>query len=162
MARRFEFKLDTVLRVRELREREARRRVGEKLAQIARVNQAIEDTERTIGAQGMQLLQRQRDGALNVVELTRLRAWIAHLRQVLLGQQALHARLQTELEPLRTSLTTARTQTRVLEKLRERRAAEHRQAVERQEAAEHDDLARDLLRLRYAPAAHETQPNARG
>jgi len=143
MAKRFKFRLETLLRVRQTREREARRRVAAKRAEIARLDrldaQAEEEIARTQAA-----LVADQQGRIDPVVLQRGRVWIGHLRRAMTLRAAQRATLQAQLQQLLAELRQARTQTRVLEKLRERRWAEFRRARERQEQADADELARQL------------------
>ena len=87
MAKRFTFRLETLLRVRELREREAKRRVGAKHAEIARVDALNRQTVDEITARQAELRDRQ-TGALSTDELMRARAWIAYLRRTIVDRRA--------------------------------------------------------------------------
>ncbi len=143
MAKRFRFRLETLLRVRQTREREVRRRLAAKRAEIARLDRldalAEEEIARTQAA-----LVADQQGRIDPVILQRGRVWIAHLRRAMTLRAAQRATLQAQLQQLLAELRQARTQTRVLEKLRERRWAEFRRARERQEQADADELARQL------------------
>ncbi len=143
MAKRFRFRLETLLRVRQTREREVRRRLAAKRAEIARLDGldalAEEEIARTQAA-----LVADQQGRIDPVILQRGRVWIGHLRRAMTLRAAQRATLQAQLQQLLADLRQARTQTRVLDKLRERRWAEFRRARERQEQADADELARQL------------------
>ncbi|MBU0639927.1 MAG: hypothetical protein KKB50_13745 [Planctomycetes bacterium] len=144
MAKRFRFRLETLLRVRQLREREAKRKVAAQQAEIARVDQLNAQTLREISVQQAALVDAQRPGYVDATLLTRGRAWIMHLRGVIMQRQARREVLVRELEKLQDELRVARTQSRIIEKLRERRreAYEREQSVRAQ--AEADELAQQL------------------
>ncbi len=143
MAKRFRFPLETLLRVRELREREAKRKVGLKQAEIARIDQLVHQTYEEIDAHQKILRQRQQ-GTLAPAELVRERAWIAHLRGTIVQWQVQREQLVNESQVLREELRVARVQKRVIEKLRERRWEEYRKDRARREQAEADELAQQL------------------
>ena len=154
MAKRFQFRLQTLLRVRELREREAKRKFGAKRADIAQVDQLNRQTAEEISQRQDTLRQHQRQGMLAPHELVRERAWISHLRRTIVEGQALRAKLVKELEALQEEWHRARTQKRIIEKLRERRREEHVKERKRREQAESDELAQQLLAFnRASPAA---------
>lgn len=144
MAKRFQFRLQTVLRVRALREREAKRRAAEKRAELARLDQLDRQTAADIRAQQQALRGLQSGAALNPAELSRGRAWIAHLQRTLAQRQIVRAGLLRELEQRLADWRAARQQLRILEKLRERRWAEYVHDREQAEQAESDELARHL------------------
>jgi flagellar FliJ protein len=144
VARRFAFRLQTVLNVRQMREREAQRDVAAKSAEIARVDRLNEQTADEIIRQQAMLVEAQQRGGLDPVELQRGRAWIAHLRKTIATRQMQKAEFQEQLRDLQTRLRDARTQTRIIEKLRERRWGEYSRDRRRREQAESDELARQL------------------
>ena len=144
MARRFQFRLQTLLELRALREREARRRVAAQQAQIARLDQADRDAAAEIGRQQSALLQAQESGAIDLAALQRGRAWIAHLRNTIAQRHVQREQLKAVLAELRAAWTQARTQARIVEKLRERRWQRYRKDRERREQAASDELAQQL------------------
>lgn len=145
MARRFRFRLETVLRVRRIGEREAQRRVARKLREIARLDEQNRRTVDQIRQAWEELRGAQRGGRIDPLELARGRAWLAHLRRLVQQRTAHRARLSAELAGLQRELREARIRSRMLETLRERRWNEYRSAAQRREQAELDETARDLL-----------------
>lgn len=145
MAKRFQFRLETLLRVRDIREREAKRKVGAKLAEIASVDQLNRQTAEEIAALYEKLRQLQRREVLAPNELARERAWIGHLHRTVIERQALRDKLVKELQVLQQELREARREKRIIEKLRERRWQDFVKDRQRREQAESDELARQLL-----------------
>lgn len=145
MARKFQFRLQTLLRVRELREREAQRKVSRKLSEIAQEDDAIARLESQIRAHFDACLAEQRCERPDARRILRERAWSAHLQKLSIERQARRSQLLAELDPLRQALRDARVQTRMLEKLRERRLSEYQGQRDRHEQAETDEVARGLL-----------------
>lgn len=144
MAQRFKFRLETVLRVRELREREARRKVGAKMGEIAEIDRQIEMSFQDIQQRQFGLVERQNDALIDPRELIRERAWITHLRRGIAERRGVKAERQRELDTLREELRQARVQTRMLENLRERQLTEHRRAAARREQDAMDEVAQRL------------------
>lgn len=143
MAKRFTFRLETLLRVREIREREAKRKVGAKQAEIARIDLLNRQTADDITARQAALRGTQH-GLVSAADLIRERAWIAHLRRTIVERQTAREEFVTHLQDLQETLRHARTQKRVIEKLRERRYAEHQRRNRLREQADSDELARQL------------------
>jgi flagellar FliJ protein len=152
--RRFQFRLETVLDVRRVREREARREVAARRLELSRVERLNHETRAAIGEQQDLLRGVQQSGAVEPAVLAQRRAWIAHLRQGLLQREALRRELQSRVAAALERLRLARQQTRTIEKLRERRHAEHRRAAQRHEQRISDELARQL------PTFDEAAPDA--
>jgi len=153
VARRFQFRLETLLRVREIREREAKRKVGAKQAEIARVDRLNRLTAEEVSRRQEVLREHQRQAVLTPHALVCERAWIAYLRRTIVERQAFRAGLVTELQTLQDELRRARMQKRIIEKLRERRWEEYVKDRKRREQAESDELARQLLVFDRASAA---------
>lgn len=143
-AGRFRFRLQTLLRVRELREREARRKVSAKMAEIARIDEWNRETADDVSRIQRHILERQSTATIDARELTRQRAWVSHLRRTIAERQVAKQSLVTQLESLRAELRTARTQMRVIEKLRERRYGEWKRERGLVEQAAMDEVARQL------------------
>jgi flagellar FliJ protein len=146
MAKRFQFRLATLLRVRELREREAKRKVAVQQAEIARLDRLNAQTAEEISRQQQVLRAGQQQGRLDAAAQQRGRAWIAHLRRSMGARQLQRVELAAQLQRLQALYQEARTQTRIIEKLRERRWAEFCQQRNRKEQAAADELAQQLQR----------------
>lgn len=144
MARRFQFSLQTLLRVRELAQREAGRKVGLKQAEIARLDALNAEAFGSIAQQHRELVTLQRGERLDTQRLARARAWTAHLRRSIAERQSIRAGLQQELQQLQSALVEARKQTRTIEKLRERRYEAYRRDRRRHEQRDAEELAQQL------------------
>lgn len=144
MARRFRFRLQTLLRVRQLREREAKRKVAAQRAALARLDRLDEQTAAEIARQQAALRADQQQPRVDPLALQRGRAWIAYLRRTLAQRQVQRTELQQQLRELLERLRAARVQARTIEKLRERRLREHARARGRREQAASDELAQQL------------------
>lgn len=144
MARRFRFPLQTLLKVRRLRERETKRKVAAQSAEIARLDRLDEATRAEIVVQQRALLERQQQAELEPRDLSRGWAWIAYLRQTLSQRQKLRAEMVVRLERLQAEFRDARRDRRVIEELRERRWAQYVHARERGDQAVADELAQQL------------------
>jgi len=144
MAKRFRFRLQTLLRVRELRERQALRAVGAKRAQIARLEQINRQTAEAILEQQREVVREQESGRVDPAELARRRAWIAHLRRTILERDEQIQRYRRELSDLLGAWHEARREKRVLERLRERRFEAWRRDARRAEQTADDEVVRQL------------------
>lgn len=142
--KRFEFRLETLLRVRRLREQDVQRRFGVKLAEIARVDADNRATAREIDQQQEVLRRRQAEPNVEPLELARGRAWIAHLRKTIVQRRILRESLTRELDAIRDQLRKAQTETKSLEKLRDRRLSEYQNVRERREMALIDEVAQQM------------------
>jgi len=158
MARRFHFPLATLLKVRELREREAKRKVAMQQAGIARLDRLNELTWQEILTQQAALREAQERGRVEPAELARGRAWIAHLRGTIAQRQAQRGEMVKRLEQLQADFREARKQTRIIQKLRERRQDQYRRELKRREQAATAELAQHLHLLAQTEAAGAPPP----
>ncbi|MEW6251418.1 MAG: hypothetical protein AB1716_12280, partial [Planctomycetota bacterium] len=143
MPRRFVFRLETLLRVRELREREAQRKLAARRAELARLDRLNDETARAILRQQAELRAAQ-GGLLDPLRLQRGRAWIAHLRRTMTLRQAQRAELVARIDELAAAWREARKQKRMIAELRARRWSEYVLLRDREEQAASDELAQQL------------------
>lgn len=144
MAKRFLFRLETVLKVRKQREDACKRAVAERLRRISAVQAEIGSLRTQINTEIGAFREAHAVGRLDMTQIARHRHWLIHLHQgVLMAQAGLHE-LRQKLVEDRKVLTEARKQTRVLEKLKERQLERHRQALNRAEAVENDEIGNTL------------------
>lgn len=146
MAQAFRFRLQTLLRVRELREREAKRKVGAQRAEIARTDALIEQNFRAIDAENNRLRGLQEEAFVSPVELTRARAWLAHLRRTLAQHHACKQAQLAELEQRLTAYREAHQQAQMLVRLKERKLDAWKRDRTLREQASQDELAQRLHR----------------
>ncbi|MBW7904695.1 MAG: hypothetical protein LC135_08775 [Phycisphaerae bacterium] len=144
MPRAFEFRLETVLRVREQRQREAQRRLAARQAEMVRLERLDEQLAAQVGAAQSELRAVQAGERLDPALVARMRGWIGHLRRVGAENGRVRAGLAAELAQLQAEVSRARTQTRVLEKLRERRFRQYKRQRERVEQEAAEEQARGL------------------
>jgi flagellar export protein FliJ len=149
MAGKFVFRLETLLRVRANREREVRRRLGQAQAEVNRLDELNEQSRAAIRAHQDVLASMQAAEIFQPQDLTRGRAWILHLQRECAERSMLRQQAMENVAKIQAELREARQQTRMIEKLRERRFAEHKLQQDRREQARFDDIAQ---RLRLAAA----------
>lgn len=147
MAKRFVFRLETVRRVRELREREAQRAVAGMRAQIAQFEQQNAQAQHEIAEVQQRLANQQTLSSIDPTELSRGRSWIAHLRITILQRERQIAELSSKLQELLDVWREARKQLEIINKLRDRRLDAHRTMVRKYEQREMDAVAQRLHTL---------------
>jgi len=153
VARRFNFPLETVLNVRRLHEREAKRKLAAKRAELARLDQLDEATRGEIANRQTEILRAQQTGTVDPRDLSRGWAWIAHLRRTMQQRQQVRERELAELAKLQDAFREARRETRVIEKLRERRWTTYKRDRDRHEQAVADEMAQQLHTRKHAESA---------
>lgn len=177
MTKRFTFPLETLLRVRRLVERDARRRLAAAQSRLAAIDDLIRRIRAEFAAQQSALRRSvSADSAadpqksslpthpparppgvaasIDTLSVMRGRARLAHLQRMLDLQAQERASATQILRDEMKRLAAARTQTQIVEKLKDRRRIEHRDALERRDQRAADDLARQLLAMHsdFAPS----------
>jgi flagellar FliJ protein len=141
MAKRFVFRLETLLKLRRQREDRQKRVVAERLRQIARVRNEIGLLERQIAEQvGAMRIDAGRP-SLDVQSLARGRHWLSHLQRGRLDADGHLRLLETRLAQERAVLAHAAKEKKVLEKLKERQRLRYATELGRREQAEGDELS---------------------
>lgn len=144
MAKRFVFRLETVRRVRELREGEAQRALAAHQAKIAQLEQQNAQAQHEIADHQRQLADQQSYTRVDPRELAAGRGYIAHLRTAILIREQQIAEMATELDRLRDVWRGARQQLEIINKLRERRIGAHTKLVQKAEQRDMDEVAQRL------------------
>ena len=139
MAKSFQFRLEKVLDVRRLQEKSAQR-------ELAAAQQAVADRNRII----LDLMNQQDDAKRELRLLQERAVDVARLRLARDFAASLESRLRREYETLqaqvlaeigkRQQLTEARKGVRVMEKLRDKQARQHRQGADLEERKFLDEL----------------------
>lgn len=155
MSRRFTFRFEPLLRLREQREDEQKRVVASRLGEIRR----LQERRQTLIGQIKQQTDLTRDSLRNeAVDLDRLklsRHWMIRLRRGVLETEAEIAAHRALLAQERTKLAEASKETKVLSSLKERRWKRLLAERERREQAELDEMS--VLRFTHAALAGEEE-----
>lgn len=141
MAKRFVFKLETLLKIRQQREDKQKRVVGERLRQIARVKDEIVRIEQQIADQIASMRGQAGHGRLDVVNLARGRHWLTHLQKSRLEADGHLRVLEARLAQERVVLANASKEKKIVEKLKERQQDRYQKELDRQEMLAMDELA---------------------
>jgi flagellar FliJ protein len=137
--RRFRFRLEGLLRVRTVRERQARRELADLLRFLREAEARLEQARVEVREAEARLLEAR--------DARALRSAAAFLDQARLEAVAAEQRvgeLKAQVEVAWARFLHARTERRVVERLRERQLQEHRREEERREQTQADEAA--LLR----------------
>ncbi len=140
MAKRFQFRFETILKLRRQREDEHKRIVADRLRQIAQVQDQLASLERQIEQETQAIRRSTSGGTIDLQQTVRHRHWLGHLHKSSLEAQARLRFLEARLAQERTQLAEAVKQRRVIEKLKERQSSAHIKAQERRETLELDEL----------------------
>ncbi len=157
MAKRFVFKLETLLKLRQQREERQKRVVAERLREIARVRDELDALDRRIAEQIDAMRSEAGRLRIDVQGLARNRHWLSHLQRGRLESEGrLHA-LEARLAQERAVLAGASRDKKVIEKLKERQRDRYNRELDRREVNEANELGTlRYLRQRRAEGIEES------
>jgi flagellar FliJ protein len=141
MAKQFQFRFETMLKLRRRREDEHKRIVADRLRQIAQVREQIASQEEQIQQQTDVIRGHTAAGTIDLQQVMRNRHWLGHLHKGILEAQARIRFLEARLSQERVHLAEAAKQRRVLEKLKERQQERYLQDQNRRATRELDEMA---------------------
>lgn len=141
MAKRFVFRFETMLKLRQQREDHHKRIVAERVRQITAARQQIASLQGQIQQEMEAMRIAQEPGIIDLQQTVRHRHWLGRLHRMQLETQAAVQALEAKLAQERAELAEAAKQRRVLEKLKERQAERYRKEMERRETLQLDEMA---------------------
>jgi len=141
MAKRFKFRLDTVLKIRKQREDQRKRVVADRLRQISQVREQMAAIDRQIGDEMRAIRRAQSPGTIDIQQAMRHRHWLGHLHKTALEAGARLRFLEARLAQERAVLAEAVKQRRILAKLKEQQWERYRQEADKRELAASDEMA---------------------
>lgn len=143
----FAFKLDPVLRHREILEDRARQELAEALLREQAVQEEIERRRSALAALQEELMLHQQQG-IGVQDLLLFEESIAHRGRILSGLSRDLEKARQEVALRREALAAAARDRRLMEKLKENKREEHRQEMARRETILLDEVALQMDRGR--------------
>lgn len=145
MAKRFTFRLETVLRLRRMAEDECRRRVAERLREIARVEADVRRLDEQFHWEVDRSRVDQQSPEMDVMTVRRRRSYMGYLQRSIGGCEAQSDALRKKLEEDQKALAHASKEVKVLEKLRDRQLDRQRESERRAERAEEDEVGQQVF-----------------
>jgi|SRR6185295_14202716 len=139
--RRFQFRLQSVLELREVARNQCRAQLAESFAAARDLDARQQSLDREL-LEFVAMRQSGQTGLLDVSHLGRVQRYESALRGDLQALLAQRRSLEERIEHERQSLVDADRQVRVIERLRDRQLARHQQQTAAAAARELDDLAR--------------------
>jgi flagellar export protein FliJ len=155
MVKRYTFRLETLLRLRQQREDEQKRVVASRLRKIRTIEQQKEVLEARIAEQVEAMRDWLTADLIDVDQLKAGRHWMVRLRRGVLETEGAIVAHRTILAQERANLANARKDTRILERLKERQREAFFAEIERQDRAESDEM--NVTRFAHAIMSQDHQ-----
>ncbi len=141
MAKRFNFKLETFLKLRRQKEDDKKRVVAGRLREMSKLQDHVMSLNEQIASE----IRKTRDNAvhahIDVPEMSRRRFWTSHLQRGVLETEHRIGKLEQQLARDRQALAEAAKEYQVIEKLREREWQKYSEQLERLETLQADEMA---------------------
>ncbi len=148
MAKRFTFKLDPVLKVRQRKEDEQRRVVASCHRDVQNCEAGIDATSSELSNSRVNAVAHRAQDSVDVHWEQRNIAWQQMLVARIIRAKDKLARLQSALHNAQLELADRSKDVKALEKLREKRLAEHQLQVDREEQRDTDEIAANIVTRR--------------
>lgn len=145
MAKKYSFRLQTVLRLRKTTEDECRRRVADRLRAIARAESEVRRLEEQHEWEVDRSRTEQLSPGMDVLTVRRRRGYMGHLRRRAHACEAHIRSLQERLEQEQRASAQASKEVKALEKLRDRQWERYRAGQLRAERAEEDEIGQQMF-----------------
>jgi flagellar protein FliJ len=153
MAKRYAFRLETLLRLRQQREDEQKRVVASRLRKIKSIEQQKQVLQVRITEQVDSMRTLLTVGRMDMDQLKAGRHWMVRLRRGVLEADGAISANRTILAQERVNLANARKDTKILERLKEKQREAFVTEIERQDRIESDDM--NVTRFAYAAFSEE-------
>lgn len=141
MAKRFTFRLEPVLALRQQREDQQRRVVGERLRSLQQSRAVMRELHRTVEEALARTRRDRQDQRLDIAAALQAQRWRWYLDRRIARQHADIDRIQSVLNEERAELARRAKDRKALQMLRDRRHDEHIAAQARFERLEMDEIA---------------------
>ena len=152
MAKRFTFRLQTLLELREQEQRQQQRQLAAILDQHQACQASIRSNQQRIVAENQVLRKKELTGALNLHYLAAHRRFLGNLQRRIYEELQNLVGIELQAQRARQQLLGASRKKRVLEKLKQRRVRSYQQAVNRAEIQAADELSLQ----QYARGSHRS------
>ncbi len=140
MAKQFKFRLEPILRLRQMKEDDKKRGVGELVAEINQYQQEALDMATQIRQEGQTLTGRLQ-GEVDVNYIAHYHRYVRNLQYCIQKKIANVGEVQQKLAPAREALAEASRQTKILEKLKAKKKKQYMDEFRHQENRELDEIA---------------------
>ncbi|OQA01097.1 MAG: flagellar biosynthesis chaperone [Planctomycetes bacterium ADurb.Bin412] len=138
--KKFRYRLDPLLRLRQQEEEQKKRAVGSLLTEINRQQNQVLEMAADLAREGQQLRQQYAQGTVDLEWIRFYRMYVMHTQQAMARRTAEIFQIQTSLTAARQELTEAARKTKILEKLKEKKKNSYDYQLRREETRAQDEI----------------------
>jgi flagellar protein FliJ len=153
--KKFNFRLQPVLKLREQQEEQKKRAVGVLQNEIAEQQRQALAMAEVVKEQGQILKHNFSQGNVDVNWISYYQGYVSNMQRKIAEKINNVAQVQKKLIKARAELTEAAKQTKIIEKLKEKRKQRYDKQLQRQEMFEQDELANNMFYRRGSSIAFE-------
>ncbi|MBN1436468.1 MAG: flagellar export protein FliJ [Sedimentisphaerales bacterium] len=143
--KKFEFRLQTLLKLREQVEGQKKRVVAELVQQINQQQQEALELNAAMREQGEILKKQRASGQIDVSWFGNYRSYVTHIQQAIQQRVQNVKEIQKQLMIARHELAEAAKETKVLEKLKQKRRERYDYELQLAEAREQDEISKNIF-----------------
>ena len=141
MAKRFNFRLETVLKLRKQNEEKKQRALAERLGEMSTLQDHLMGLNSQIASERRVAGSFAVHAHLDVPAMSKRRFWVSHLQRGVLDTESQIRKLEESVLEDRHALAEAAQEFKIVETLRSKQQQEHDQMQARQETIEADEIA---------------------
>ena len=141
MAKRFNFRLETVLKLRKQNEEKKQRALAERLREMSTLQDHLMGLNSQIASERRVAGSFAVHAHLDVPAMSKRRFWVSHLQRGVLDTESQIRKLEESVLEDRHALAEAAQEFKIVETLRSKQQQEHDQMQARQETIEADEIA---------------------
>ena len=150
--KKFAFRLQTLLKLRQQVEDQKQRVVAELVQQINQQQQEALELNAAMREQGEILKGQRAAGKIDVAWFGNYRSYVTHMQQAIQQRVQTVQEIQKKLMVARHALAEATKETKVLEKLKQRRRERYDHELQLAEAREQDEISTNMFLRKNASA----------
>ncbi len=141
MAKRFNFRLETVLKMRKQQEQEKQRALAARLREMSTLRDHLMGLNEQIASETGKAGGHAVHAHLDVPALSKHRFWISHLQRGVLETESKMRKLEESLVEDRKALAEAAREFKIIETLRAKQRRQHDEVLKREETLETDETS---------------------
>ena len=153
--KKFRFRLQPVLKLREQQEEQKQRAVGVLQSEIAEQQRQALVMAEVVKEQGQILKDHFSQGNVDVNWISYYQGYVSNMQRSIAEKINTVGQVQKKLAQARSELAEAAKQTKIIEKLKEKRKTRYDKQLQRQETFEQDELATNMFYRQDSSIAFE-------
>ncbi len=148
--KKFKFRLETLLKIRQFEEDHKKRHVGSLVTEINRQQREALKLGRSLQEEGQILKEQYLTGDLDLQRISHYRSFVTAVHQAIGKRVDAVTQIQGQLSQARTELRNARKETKTLEMLKDRQLERYNRDLQKRQAGQQDEVSANQHRRRLA------------